>query len=126
MQPGSIVYFGTNGPHSGHHADIVFGSFDGFEERCVLAVKCDSFTESQHIFELCTKANFFVYRDIEGTYFGCLKSPDDMRPGSITLAFAYGRHADADEMIEIIKQHPYLRHRFMAVCEKHGWDNIFE
>lgn len=126
MQPGSIVYFGTNGPRSGHHADIVFGSFDGYEERCALAVKCDSFTESQHIFELCTKANFFVYRDVEGTYFGCLKSPDDMRPGSITLAFAYGRQADADEMIEIIKQYPYLRHRFMAVCEKYGWDNIFE
>lgn len=126
MQPGSIVYFGTNGPHSGHHADVIFGRFDGYEERCALAVKCDSFTEIQHIRELSTKANFFVYRDVEGTYFGCLKSPDDMRPGSITLAFAYGRHADADEMIEIIKQYPYLRHRFMAVCEKYGWNNIFE
>jgi hypothetical protein len=49
-----------------------------------------------------------------------------MRPGSITLAFAYGRHADADEMIEIIKQYPYLKYRFMAVCEKYGWYNIFE
>lgn len=126
MQPGSIVYFGTNGPHSGHHADVIFGSFDGFEERCALAVKCDSLTESQHVYELCAKANFFVYRDVEGTYFGCLKSPDDIRPGSKTIVFVFGRHVDVDEMIEIIKQYPYLRHRFMTVCEKYGWDNIFE
>lgn len=126
MQPGSIVYFGTNGPHSGHHADIVSGSFDGYEERCAIAVKCDSFSEIIDVQFACANAHFFRYADVTGTYFGCLKSPDDMRPGSKTIVFIFGRHVDVDEMIEIIKQHPYLRYRFMAVCEKFGWDNIFE
>lgn len=127
MQQGTIVYYGTNGTiSSGHHADVIYGSFDGYEERVSFAVKCDSLTENHYVYTACTKANFFIYRDIEGTYFGCLKSPDDIRPGSITLVFVYGRHVNVDEMIDIIKQYPYLRHCFMAVCEKYGWDNIFE
>ena len=40
MQPGSIVYFGTNGPHSGHHADVICGGFYGYEERLAVAEKC--------------------------------------------------------------------------------------
>lgn len=126
MQPGSIVYFGTNGPSSGHHADVIFGSFDGFEERLAVAEKCDRFSEIRDVQIACANAHFFRYADVTGTYFGCLKSPDDMRPGSKTMVFVFGRHVDVDEMIEIIKQHPYLRYRFMAVCEKFGWDNIFE
>ena len=109
MQPGSIVYFGTNGPHSGHHADVIHGSFDGFEERVVVAVRCDSFSEMRDVQIVCAKAHFFRYSDVNGTYFGCLKSPDDLRPGSKTIVFVYGQHLSVDEMIEIIKQHPYLR-----------------
>ena len=126
MQPGSIVYFGTNGPSSGHHADVIYGSFDSFEERCVLAVKCDSLSELRDVQIACANAHFFRYADATGTYFGCLKSPDDMRPGSKTFVFVFGRHVDVDEMIEIVKQHPYLRDRFGALCSKYGWDNIFE
>lgn len=126
MQSGSIVYFGTNGPHSGHHADVICGGFYGYEERLAVAEKCDLLSNSKDIQIACANAHFFRYADVTGTYFGCLKSPDDMRPGSKTIVFVFGRHVDVDEMIEIIKQHPYLRYRFMAVCHKYGWDNIFE
>ena len=126
MQPGSIVYFGTNGPQLGHDADVIYGSFDSFEEQCTVAKKCDGLSENMDVVRVCIKANFFLYTGIDGTYFGCLRSPDDMRLGSKTVVFVFGRHVDVDEMIEIIKQHPYLRYRFMAVCHKYGWDNIFE
>ena len=59
MQPGSIVYFGTNGPRSGHHADIVFGSFDGYDERCAVAEKCDFLSNSRDIQIACANAHFF-------------------------------------------------------------------
>lgn len=121
MKQGSIIYFGTTYKGSGHHAEVVRGGFDSYEEQCEWEKYFDRIEYIQEIVDFISKSSdkFGTFHFNNGTMSLYLLSPDDDRVGCKTILFAYGVHYSEKEMVDIIRDDKFLFNRFSSVCKKY-------
>lgn len=128
MKENTIVYFGTTFKGSGHGATVIKGGFDDFQEQGRIERNLDlidSFKEVRHSIRN-SPDKFGVFHFREGTAALYLLSPHDHRGGSKTMAFAFGQQLDEAQMIDIIKNSPFLKRAFTEVCKVYNLKNLFE
>lgn len=128
MKENTIVYFGTTFPGSGHGATVIKGGFDDIQEQGRIERNLDlidSFKEVRHSIRN-SPDKFGVFHFREGTAALYLLSPHDHREGSKTMVFAFGQLLDEDQMIDIIKNSPFLKRAFTEVCKKYNLENLFK
>lgn len=128
MKENTIVYFGTTFPGSGHGATVIKGGFDDFQEQGRIERNLDlidNFKEVRHSIRN-SPDKFGVFHFREGTAALYLLSPHDHRGGSKTMVFAFGQLLDEAQMIDIIKNSPFLKCAFTAVCKVYNLKNLFE
>lgn len=128
MKENTIVYFGTTFKGSGHGATVIKGGFDDFQEQGRIERNLDlidSFKEVRHSIRN-SPDKFGVFHFREGTAALYLLSPHDHSGGSKTMVFAFGQHLDEAQMIDIIKNSPFLKCAFTAVCKVYNLENLFE
>lgn len=128
MKENTIVYFGTTFPGSGHGATVIKGGFDDIQEQGRIERNLDlidSFKEVRHSIRN-SPDKFGVFHFREGTAALYLLSPHDHRGGSKTMVFAFGQLLDEAQMIDIIKNSPFLKCAFTAVCKVYNLKNLFE
>lgn len=128
MKENTIVYFGTTHKGSGHGATVIQGGFDDFQEQGRIERNLDlidSFKEVRHSIRN-SPDKFGVFHFREGTAALYLLSPHDHREGSKTMVFAFGQLLDEAQMIDIIKNSPFLKCAFTAVCKVYNLENLFE
>ena len=123
MKENTIVYFGTTHKGSGHGATVIKGGFDSFDERNLDLI--DSIKEVRHSI-VNSPDKFGVFHFREGTAALYLLSTHDHRGGSKTMVFAFGQQLDEAQMIDIIKNSPFLKRAFTEVCKMYNLKNLFD
>lgn len=128
MKENTIVYFGTTHKGSGHGAEVIKGGFDNFDEQAYWERLLDSVDNIKEVRHLIRNSpdKFGVIHFGEGTAALYLLSPHDHRGGSKTMVFAFGQQLDEAQMIDIIKNSPFLKRAFTEVCKMYNLKNLFE
>ena len=128
MKENTIVYFGTTHKGSGHGTTVIKGGFDDFQEQGRIERNLDLIDSFTHVrFSIKNSPDKFgVFHFREGTAALYLLSPHDHRVGSKTMVFAFGQQLDEAQMIDIIKNSPFLKCAFTTVCKVYNLKNLFE
>ena len=105
----SIIYFGTEGRgEAGHYPRGI---------NCYLSIEDCNYIYEIDKFEEFPADGFFRWREFVG--YGVPFSPDDNRGGSKTIVLV--EHGEsADEVIEAIKNYPFLMRQFSRVNEMYN------
>ena len=128
MKENTIVYFGTTFPGSGHGATVIKGGFDDFQEQGRIERNLDLIDSIKEVRYSIKNSpdKFGVFHFREGTAALYLLSPHDHREGCKTMAFAFGQQLDEAQMIDIIKNSPFLKRAFTEVCKMYNLKKLFE
>lgn len=128
MKENTIVYFGTTHKGSGHGADVIQGGFNDWNEQAYWERIFDSIDNFSSVRNSIRNSpdKFGVFNFNEGTAALYLLSSHDHRGGSKTMVFAFGQQLDEAQMIDIIKNSPFLKRAFTEVCKKYNLKNLFE
>ncbi len=120
-EKGTVVYFGTSSESSGHHAELLSGSFESRQEKSEFESWCDGLSNREDLRGFWPTAGTFATIHFQcGTWFGVNLSPHDDRGGSKTVLYVHGLHLSEQQMVKLVNKFPFARRMFDMVCAKYG------
>ena len=120
-EKGTVVYFGTSGRSSGHHATLLSGSFKDRHEESKFESWCDGLSSRKDLRGFWPTNGTFATIHFEcGTWFGVNLSPHDDRGGSKTVLYVHGLHLSEQQMAKLVNKFHFARRMFSEVCAKYN------